>query len=514
MKTWILTTGNSDIHLKHDKNWDTLYSQVQNDFECNDIEPKRIHPTDKDQGFSLPARALGLVYQNQPEYYEDLEFPLINTFCNLIEQENIKLDKIIILLTDQTSLFPQWQQLNAKCPYWQDTITLKPLFTEYFNKRLHIKPEFIILEPQSNKGLDHWEATLKLVDTELEELNFNQNHTVYVSHQAGTPAISSALQFVSLGKFSKVQYLVSNQYYDDDFNQKAEAEIINSSQYQRGIQIQKAKQLVTSGFPGAALKVLDGINIKNNTAKPELEKLVDFFNLYNRDAGASEDFTITEATQRIVNALDLVGVFFSHQNYLQGISILAAAQETFMKVAILSRIANIKDTININNQQLNVSDLIKWQASGLFLDVTLKYQPIEIKKHILQKLNFPVSTLKLETDNDFAQTNRNNALIAWLKKLEPNFNPWLLLDWSCQKYRNNEEDLRNQLLHNLRGMETKDVIKYLLGDDKPKDTDTDVMKIYNEKVKQPFFSAIDLFNLSYKRERVHNILKEIAELLN
>jgi hypothetical protein len=63
------------------------------------------------------------------------------------------------------------------------------------------------------------------------------------------------------------------------------------------------------------------------------------------------------------------------------------------------------------------------------------------------------------------------------------------LKWSCKDKKEGERrgeiDLRNQLVHNLRGMKKSDVVEYLMGYQKV-ETDN-VIKVYNEKVKQPFF---------------------------
>ncbi|GJD16179.1 hypothetical protein RIVM261_011350 [Rivularia sp. IAM M-261] len=536
MAIWILTVGNSDIRLKHDKSWDTLYPLVQDDFMCGNIVPTLINSTDKSQGFSLPARALGLVYENQPEYYEDLEFPLIDTYYSRIKKEEIKLEKVIILLTDQTSLFPEWQQQNEKCPYWQDTLTLKLLFIEYFNK-LRIESEFIILKPLSNKGLDHWDATLKLVneklDEKLKELDISQNHTVYVSHQAGTPAISSALQFVSLGKFNEVNYLVSNQYYDDDFNQKAEPEIINSSEYKRGIEIQKAKQLITNGFPGAALKVLAGLKNINSTIILELNKFRDLFNIKNNSNPALE-FQVKSASERIVIALDLIEIFFDSENFIQGVTLLASTQETFMKVAIISQLEHNNETI----RGVKASKLVKWSVNGLLLqsdgnirqELNLKYSDDIIKEKItiLEKLAFPVNDTHKKLnywdkynsrrDINFWEVNSNLSLYKWLQALKPSFKAWRLLEWASVGKDENKEfeyDIRNQIMHNLRGVEEKDVIKYLAGN---QDVNISTAKeTYIEKVKKPFLKALKLFGLVEEYEIENSLekqLKKIADTLS
>jgi hypothetical protein len=73
-----------------------------------------------------------------------------------------------------------------------------------------------------------------LVQQAFSSIEIDKNTTVYVSHQAGTPAISSAVQFVSLARFGKqVKFLVSNEY------NPSLTKVIDASQYLKGIQVQR-----------------------------------------------------------------------------------------------------------------------------------------------------------------------------------------------------------------------------------------------------------------------------------
>lgn len=524
MSTWIVTTGNSDVQLKHDKNWGQLYDQVRDELECDRFASlSQIDPDDDSSNYTAPARVLGLVYGNQPDYYKDLEFPLLDTFCQHFEQNNINLEKIIVLLTNQLEIFPEEQIIYEKCPYWQDTLTLQSIFKWYFKekKKFNVQLEFKLLEPKSGQGLDHWNETLLLVETILKIDDYNPLKTVYISHQAGTPAISSAVQFVSLSRFKKVNFIVSNQYYDADYNHQSTAESIPSSEYGRGIQIQKAKQLIIDGFPGAALKVLEGIERIDNQAISELKHLVNFFNLYSPSADSSQDFEIAPATQRIVDTLDLICFCFNQKNYLQGIALLASAQETFLKAAICNEIAKINQTY----KGVKVAELVKWTTAGLYLigdkdfARTLNLSSSDnlnaIKKEVLSRLKFPVNEQSLVVtknngDTNY-KTNANNGLLKWLRQLRIDFKPWAQLQWSCNYERNHENDLRNQLMHNLRGMEESDVIDYLLGYENHHITN--VMEAYNNQVKQPFLTALTLFNLPFKREKLTKKLQQIADAL-
>ena len=518
MSIWIVTTGNSDVILKHDRNWGDLYDNVSDKLECSDFRSaSRIDSQNQDAGYTVPARVLGIVYANQSEEYytDDLKFPLLDTYQQYFIDKQVKINKIIVLLTDQSLIFSNDEQrVHEKSPYWKDTCTLKPLLEWYFqNSEITCKPEFEYFIPEQNSpGIDNWNATLSLVEAKLTTLNIDINQEVYVSHQAGTPAISSAVQFVTIGKFKKVKFLVSNEYFDEEeYDFKSKSQIIESSRYQRGIKIQKAKQLIIDGFPGAALKILEDIDGITANCIVELNNLVDFFNLNTPLIDDSEDLTVIPATQRIVDTLDLIGFFFNQKNYLPGITLLAAAQETFLKVTILSKIAMINETVNFQGKSCKAADLIAWIPLGLYLDKSVNHENNNFKKTILQKLKFPVNQVKLESENDFNVTNRNFALLDWLKNLDPQFSnlSWKLLEWSCKLKRNGEDDLRNQLMHNLRGVKDKEVIDYLLGYENP--NLSDVMNAYNNHVKHPFLTAIDHFQLSYQREKLPKKLKKIAD---
>ncbi|GAB1543351.1 hypothetical protein NUACC21_60250 [Scytonema sp. NUACC21] len=511
MTIWIVTTGNSDIRLKHDKNWGRFYGEVVDDLECNQFSsPIPIDPHDKEAGYTVPARVLGRVYENQSEddYKSDLKFPLFETYQKYFTNKN-KPEKIIILLTDQTQIFSEEKRIYEQCPYWQDTCTLKPILNWYLKKHFHCQLEFKSLEPQSGKGIDHWDETLSLVKQTLHELEYNPVKTVYVSHQSGTPAISSAVQFVSLAQFKKVEFLLSNKFFDDNYEQQSEPEVIESSKYWRGIQIQKAKQLVVGGFPGAAVKVLEGIDRIDENALAELHQLVNFFNLHSSGVDSNQDFEIPQATQRIVDTLDLIGFFFNQQNYIQGITLLSAAQETFLKVAILSKIALINETITLKGSSYQVSELVNWVPLGLFLNQSIHFDNVTVKQKALQTIKIPLE--RIGNVEEFQGTRTNSVFLHWLQNLEPKFEAWNLLKYYCNDRRNNNQDLRNQYIHNLRGMDDTNVIEYLLG--YQKQPVYNIREAYKNYVKQPFLNAINLLNLPYKKENLYKKLQKIADSL-
>ncbi|BAY88980.1 MULTISPECIES: hypothetical protein [unclassified Tolypothrix] len=66
-------------------------------------------------------------------------------------------------------------------------------------------------------------------------------------------------------------------------------------------------------------------------------------------------------------------------------------------------------------------------------------------------------------------------------------------------------------MHNLRGVEDSEVIKYLLGYQNQQVAD--VMTAYVKHVKQHFLNAINHFKLAYKKEKLLKRLQEIADSL-
>lgn len=239
MNIWIITVGSSDVQLNSKEHWVELFRSVRSELDDRGFKPVE----GMNKRFLVPARVMGTVYsQPQAEQYfdSDLEFPLLSNFASQLQ--DVKLDKVILVLTDQTSIFPPQARGSQSCPYWQDTHTLEPILKRYLNKKfstLEIAP--LPLQPQSDtKGVDDWDYILQLVQQEFRTLNFPEKATIYVSHQAGTPAVSSAIQFVSLAWFRKqhVKFLVSNEYRPEL------TKTIDESRYLRAIRLQEAKALL------------------------------------------------------------------------------------------------------------------------------------------------------------------------------------------------------------------------------------------------------------------------------
>lgn len=245
MNVWLVTTGSSDVQLTNgsDDSWKDWYSEIKKLLYRLPFKPTKV--SDEEDLYRLPARVLGLAYEQLPdEVNPKLTLPLLQGFTKMLIEKKVAIDQIIILMSDQESLFAEDDRETKQCPYWQDTCSLYPILEDYFHQHFpdtEIKP--LLLKPQpSDKGLDDWDAVLGLVQQEMTGLTFaTEPQTVYVSHQAGTPAISSAVQFSSLSKFGvRVRFLVSSE------QDTRSPEILPSSSYLKGIRKQEAKALLKS----------------------------------------------------------------------------------------------------------------------------------------------------------------------------------------------------------------------------------------------------------------------------
>ena len=513
---------------------------------------------------------MGLVYgpQHAKEYYEtDLEFPLLSiTIPQLtaeIANDTQKL-RVVVLLTDQTEIF-RGNIYKSDCPFWKDTCTLQPILTWYFNKELGVTPEFIeITLGKGDRGIDHWNDMLTLVTKKLSQLKCERAEKVYISHQAGTPAISSAVQFATISQFNKVSFLVSNQFYSDGYSMVPKAQVIPISTYQRALQIEKAKQLIEKGEPSAALEILTDIPGINSAIFQKLNSLVNRFNIRaDSESSAKSEFEPKAAGKRIVDALDLIEIFLENGNSVLGVTLLAAAQETFLKAAIIHLVSQLPENkpdkrLPKLSKSLRPSDLIAWENKGLFLksgdrleatvsnfrewkkakfDIAefLKFPvPEELdknlntegssndfgffwgnnkKKYISNRSNNPKFYLEdVHDKNDF--TPNNSRLLKWFNNLTK-IEVWDLLTWYCNEGRDRELDIRNQLIHNLRGSIKEDLIKYLQG---PERTDfensDDVVAVYRKYVKHKFGKALQNVGLGESYSPENQLKQELQQLAN
>lgn len=283
MKLWIVTIGSSDVQLDSDKvsrekkrtekqrsnaAWKDWYYDVKTACYGISFVPKTAFP-DIEETYRIPSRVLGTVYQEnsaevQKEIWSYLTFPLLEQFTERLKSLGVP-DAIAYLLTDQSARFDSDEERRKpRSPYWDDTCKLESILQGYFSQE-YPAVKFISLKvsPPSEYGLDDWNKVLGLVKDELKKIPDelkkiqldSEPDTVYVSHQAGTPAISSAVQFVSLGKFAeKVQFLVSNEY------EKKALEPIKSSKYLKEIKFGQAKELLKNHDYAAVKSLLNDLD--------------------------------------------------------------------------------------------------------------------------------------------------------------------------------------------------------------------------------------------------------------
>ena len=242
MTTWILTVGDSDVLLTTAAHWNTLERQAKGRYRTLPHFTKTEVTTPAGEKlFSYPARALGLVYADQIEKHSaTLRFPRIEALLQKLAQCQPQPQRIVVLLTDQSNLFGKSDRKPVS-PYWRDTCELEPLLRHYLTQALpNATQEYLLVSPEaSHSGLDHWDSTLSLIQALLGQVKCPPKKPIYVSHQAGTPALSSAVQFVTLTQFgSQVQFLVSNEFHANS------SELIPSSTYLLGIRLQEARRLL------------------------------------------------------------------------------------------------------------------------------------------------------------------------------------------------------------------------------------------------------------------------------
>ncbi|MEI6428767.1 MAG: hypothetical protein WCO45_10340 [Pseudanabaena sp. ELA607] len=275
---WIVTTGNSDARLLTNKDFLVLKdTSAKRDLLGSCYTKFKPIKNDKDD-WSLSGRVMGIVYGDAiSEHRSKLEFPLLEGFCTKLKEEEKEPDRIIILLTDQEAIFEDRNDPDS--PYWKDTCTLQPIFEKYFKEKYDASVEPVLLQPEDKTGLDDWNATLRLVQAKFAELGINKDDDVIVSHQAGTPAISSAVQFASLSRFGdKVSFLTSNE-------RTKVASLNPSSSYFESMQIQEARKFLKNFDYVSTASVLKGklerLKEQNPDQADKIIKLLEVAKLWN-----------------------------------------------------------------------------------------------------------------------------------------------------------------------------------------------------------------------------------------
>ena len=303
---WIVTTGNSDIQLTSipDK-WLDLCKEKKSDLKpcLDEFRSKEGIIKQKTGLYTVVARLLGVIFSDKiDEYWNYFKFPLLDGFCKKINEKKIKPDRIIVLLTDQEAIFDISDRSDRDSPYWKDTCTLEPIFEHYFKDKYDVKIESVLLQPEKDQvGLDDWNATLTLVQKKFTSLGVDKNDEVIVSHQAGTPAISSAVQFASLSRFgNKVSFLTSNE-------RTGKASLDPSSSYFELMQIEQAKKFLNNYDYVSVFSVLEDklerLKEKNPDQTDKIIKLLEVAKLWN--LSKFDEFETSIKKLSVDNLLDI-----------------------------------------------------------------------------------------------------------------------------------------------------------------------------------------------------------------
>ncbi|MEA5447615.1 hypothetical protein VB780_03475 [Leptolyngbya sp. CCNP1308] len=296
MTTWILTVGDSDVFLSTATHWDDLKRRAKDRRLASPLFLKtEVSTPTGERLFSYPARALGAVYADQIEnHVATLRFPRLEALLQGLAQCQWQPQRIVVLLTDQSNLFGE-RDRQPKDPYWRDTCELEPLLRHYLGQALpDATQQYLLVSPEANcPGLDHWDSTLSLIQALLGQVDWTPRKPVYVSHQAGTPALSSAVQFVTLTRFgSQVQFLVSNEF-------QTSSELIPSSTYLWGIRLQEARRLLHRyDYAGVQDVLRQDIPIIEPAIGRRIEDLLNSAILWNQAKFAEFAASLQEAPDR------------------------------------------------------------------------------------------------------------------------------------------------------------------------------------------------------------------------
>ena len=513
MNIWIITTGSSDVQLKNN-NFDKLRAKVHNQLETH----KQFSPAKSKDGkrFLFPARAMGKVYGSAiDQNYGDLVFPLLDNFWSLFTEKEITPQRIIVLVTDQSQFFKdKASEINQVfSPYWQDTCTLEPLLRHYFVGKSTVNPEFLTLEANKS-GLDNWNEVLDLVQKKLADLkDIPQNATVYVSHQAGTPAISSAVQFASLAQFGdRVEFLVSSE------QDRTLTDTVKSGSYLRGIKKEQAKIL---------LKHHDYAGVRNLLSKyldSEAELLLDaaiqwnfaefgkcknklkehpYFALAVEDRTREENWwwTAYEAAYLGIVRLEqgnTVEAFFHSFRSFEGIFASWGKHELRNRFGEYLKVRN-----NISYLDLAVLDVTEEEY---FSGKKLKELKKELKTRqdeLRNKKKEEILMLDMAMLCKFFKAYRYQDYKDNCKELK--------IFWDDDK-QNNVSEKRNLIVHQIQGMSKEDLMSFW-GISLSEEWEARLLKFLNFIVKDDFTNGFEFLKEASLMSQVHTELEKSIENL-
>ncbi|HEY9700076.1 MAG TPA: hypothetical protein V6D10_22665 [Trichocoleus sp.] len=507
MNVWLVTTGSSDVQVTSNEDWNDWWQEIKKSLYRLRFEPTKAIDDDGEP-YRLPARVLGIIHDRVPERVQPyLTFPLLQNFTRELKDKEVQIDQIIVLASDQTDIFPELEREAKRCPYWQDTSQLYPILENYFHVQFPmavVKP--LVLKPTSSgKGLDDWDAVLELVQQAIGNLEFETRpQAVYVSHQAGTPAISSAVQFSSLAKFGdRVRFLVSSE------QSTRSSEVLPSSSYLKGIRKQEATALLgRPDYPGVQAivepylkdddtKVLLNAAIQWNSAKfdefvNELQKLSDQKLAKEVKERSQHWWWIAyEEVYLAINRRDqgnIVEAFFHSFRAFEGAFAAWGQKEFIGHIEILKGIPSLRSSVLKSPKDYFSKSKCK-------------------KSSDLEKLR-----IKLEAEDSIELNLANLCKIfrscrsEYKQECED-----LKIFWDSDKEKNVSEK-RNFIVHQVQGMSESDLQSFW-GVESQEELEARLQKFLNFIVKEDFPEGFEFLETSSLMAKVHEeLVSAIASL--
>uniref|UniRef100_B8HYU6 Uncharacterized protein n=1 Tax=Cyanothece sp. (strain PCC 7425 / ATCC 29141) TaxID=395961 RepID=B8HYU6_CYAP4 len=465
MHLWIVTIGSSDVQLisdkanqakgrtekqRSDKVWSYWYTDDLR-ADCYDIpfEPKQLFK-DKEESYRIAPRILGRVYQasdesRQHEILDYLSFPLLDNFVQALKDYPAP-EAIAVLLTDQSTIFGSDRQRKLNSPYWQDTCELQPILQDYFAEKFPgAACEFISLIPNSEaESLDNWNAVLDLVRGKFRSLTIadqpiqvNPGKNVYVSHQAGTPAISSAVQFISLSRFrDNVQFLVSNEY-------DRQTCTIPRSNYLRELQRQEAIALLERRDYGGVRDVLGLTAITPGNSSEKRAK-------YLLEAGNQWNFAEFQKFKKILVDRKLIsGVKFPWWRL--------GYESAYLSVIRLTKQENTVEALFHSFRAIEGS-ISRWAQDKYrsHIEVDPQYGP-QIKLSIQRELPGYLNALSESMQDNFQRKGRIGLYGVQLYELLKEARSDWQIDHHIKVVWETTKNQRNELFHRIEGLQTVEV---------------------------------------------------------
>jgi len=206
---WAVIPG-ADVFLTQDRNWVKFYDLAKQNAKNFNLS-SRFRPPPVKEALSglypVPARALGSVYQGaqMESHWEDLAFPLYDALAVRLQEEGIRPDTVLVLLTDREGFSPTHKQF-PDCPFWDDTVGVEGILCKYFFERTGVRPIFCRLIAATPEKLHSGEEMLTQI---YRYLYAYESETTILSASTAPPVIQAAATLTVAKYFRPAKLLVS-----------------------------------------------------------------------------------------------------------------------------------------------------------------------------------------------------------------------------------------------------------------------------------------------------------------